>query len=50
MQLGLLAHEQKHGDRPPHGDLAGVEHFDALILQQIQQFVFLIEVHARPAH
>jgi hypothetical protein len=50
MESGLLAHEQKHGDRPPRDNLAAVEHFDAFILQQIQQFVFLIEVHARPAH
>jgi hypothetical protein len=36
MQPGLLAHEQKHGDAPPRGQLAGVEHLDAFILQQIQ--------------
>jgi hypothetical protein len=36
MQPGLFAHEQKHGDWPPRRDLAGVEYFDALILQQIQ--------------
>jgi hypothetical protein len=48
MQPGLLAHEQKHGDSPPRSDLAGVEHFDAFILQEIQQFVFLVEVHAHP--
>jgi len=36
MQLGLFAHEQKHGDSPPRGCLAGVEHLDAFILQQIQ--------------
>jgi hypothetical protein len=36
MQPGLLAHEQKYGDLPPRGDLAGVEHFDPFILQQIQ--------------
>jgi hypothetical protein len=36
MQPGLLAHEQKQGDSPPRRDLAGVEHLDALILQQIQ--------------
>ncbi|HMD69991.1 MAG TPA: hypothetical protein VKF41_01535 [Bryobacteraceae bacterium] len=50
VQPGLLAHEQKHGDLPPRGPLAGVEHLDAFILQQIHQFVFLIEVHVRPAH
>jgi hypothetical protein len=36
MQPGLLAHEQKQGDAPPRGQLAGVEHLDAFILQQIQ--------------
>jgi hypothetical protein len=36
MQPGLLAHEQEHGDPPPRRNLAGVEHFDTLILQQIQ--------------
>ena len=36
MQPRLLAHKQEHGDLPPRGDLAGVEHLDALILQQIQ--------------
>jgi hypothetical protein len=50
LEPGLLAHEQKYRDLPPRGDLAGVEHLDAFILQQIQQFVLLIEVHARPAH
>jgi hypothetical protein len=48
MQHGMVAREQEHGDPPPSGRLAGVEHFDAFILQQIQQFVFPIEVHARP--
>jgi hypothetical protein len=50
MQPGLLAHEQKYRDSPPRSDLTGVEHLHAFILQQIQQFVFLIEVHARPVH
>jgi hypothetical protein len=50
LEPGLLAHEQKHGDRPPRDNLAGIEYFDAFILQQIQQFVFLIEVHAHPVH
>jgi hypothetical protein len=36
MQPGMLAHEQEYGDLPPGGNLAGVEHFDAFILQQIQ--------------
>jgi hypothetical protein len=36
VQPRLLAHKQKHGDLPPRGDLAGVEHFDAFILQQVQ--------------
>jgi hypothetical protein len=36
MQPGLLAQEQEHGDSPPRRNLAGVEHLDALILQQIQ--------------
>jgi hypothetical protein len=36
MQPSLLAHEQKHGDSPPRRDLAGVEHLDAFIFQQIQ--------------
>ncbi len=36
MQSSLLAHEQKHGDSPPRRDLAGVEHLNAFILQQIQ--------------
>jgi hypothetical protein len=36
VQPRLLAHEQKHGDPPPRGRLAGVKHFDAFILQQAQ--------------
>jgi hypothetical protein len=36
VQPRLLAHKQKHGDPPARGHLAGVEHFDALILQQVQ--------------
>jgi hypothetical protein len=36
MEPGLLAHEQEYGDLPPRGRLAGVEHLDAFILQQIQ--------------
>jgi hypothetical protein len=36
VQPRLLAHKQKQGDLPPRGRLAGVEHFDAFILQQIQ--------------
>jgi hypothetical protein len=36
VQPCLFAHEQKHGDSPPRRDLAGVEHFHALILQQVQ--------------
>jgi hypothetical protein len=36
MHPGLLAHKQKYSDLPPRGRLAGVEHFDAFILQQIQ--------------
>jgi hypothetical protein len=35
MEPGLLAHEQKHGDRPPRDNLTSVEDFDAFILQQI---------------
>jgi hypothetical protein len=36
VQPRLLAHKQEHADLPPRGRLAGVEHLDAFILQQIQ--------------
>jgi hypothetical protein len=36
VQPGLLAHKQEQGDLPPRGPLAGVEHLDTFILQQIQ--------------